>query len=226
MQEKAHTWFESSDTVTMFPTQVWRTQLAPERHRFIAAVILTLLDEQRRDQRPLAPADAWQSAQALHELAELKPLVGCINAAAEHVLEILRIGYDAFEITGCWANIYALGASHGIHSHPNNFLSGVYYVMTQPGADTINFHDPRIQTGIIRPPVTELTAGNTDQVVLRVVNGTLLLFPSYLQHSVDPNRSDAPRISVSFNIMFSGFTAAMSKPLWAPTPDASRDPHG
>ena len=56
------------------------------------------------------------------------------------------------------------GAGHRMHSHPNNFLSGVYYVQTHEGADSINFHDPRPQTGIIRPPVTGLTAENTDQV--------------------------------------------------------------
>jgi uncharacterized protein (TIGR02466 family) len=126
----------------------------------------------------------------------------------------LKIGYDAIEITGCWANINAKGASHRMHAHPNNFLSGVYYVQTHPEADTINFHDPRIQTAIIRPPVTELTAQNTDQVVVRVRNGTLLVFPSYLQHSVDANRSDEERTSISFNVMFSSFTENLSKPLW------------
>ena len=39
----------------------------------------------------------------------------------------------------------APGAAHGLHSHPNNFLSGVYYVRVPSGGDTINFHDPRSQ---------------------------------------------------------------------------------
>ncbi|TMH96511.1 MAG: hypothetical protein E6H43_19560, partial [Betaproteobacteria bacterium] len=95
-----------------------------------------------------------------------------------------------------------------------NFLSGVYYVRTRPGSDAINFHDPRIQAGVIRPPVVELTAENTDQVVVRVTNGTLLMFPSYLEHSVDANASEEERISVSFNVMFSSFTEKLSKPLW------------
>ena len=90
-----------------------------------------------------------------------------------------------------------------MHQHPNNFLSGVYYVRTHRGADTINFHDPRNQTGIIRPPVVELTAENTDHVVVRVKDGTMLVFPAYLQHSVDASASDQERISISFNIMFS-----------------------
>ena len=126
----------------------------------------------------------------------------------------MKISHDAIEITGCWANVLARGAAHRAHSHPNNFLSGVYYIRTNSGTDTINFHDPRNQTGIIRPAVFELTAENSDQVVVRVQNGTLLIFPSYLQHSVDPNMSAEERISISFNIMFSSFTEKLSKPLW------------
>ena len=126
----------------------------------------------------------------------------------------MKIGYDAFEITGCWGNINPRETPHKMHNHPNNYLSGVYYVQTQTGSDTINLHDPRIQTGIIRPPVTELTAGNTDQVIVKVRNGTLLIFPSYLQRSVDSNTSEEERISVRFNMMFSSFAEKVSKPLW------------
>ena len=90
----------------------------------------------------------------------------------------MRIGYDAFEITACWANINVNITGHRIHSHPNNFLSGVYYVQISEGSNTINFHDPRLQTGIIRPPVTQLTSENTDQVVVEVKEGTLQLLPS------------------------------------------------
>ena len=106
------------------------------------------------------------------------------------------------------------GSSHKSHSHPNNFLSGVYYVQTQEGSDTINFHDPRVQTGIIRPPVTELTTENTDQVVVNIRNGMFLLFPSWLQHSVDANPRADTRISVSFNIIFSSYVYSINKPLW------------
>ena len=108
----------------------------------------------------------------------------------------------------------AQGAAHSAHSHPNNFLSGAYYVETQEGADTIYFHDPRPQSGIIRPPVTELTAENTDQVVVRVRNGSLLMFPAWLEHSVPSNTSNKRRVSVSFNLMFSSYGETMSKPLW------------
>ena len=148
-------------------------------------------------------------------MTEFGDVVSCINDAVVSVLAFLKIGQEDFEITGVWANMNPPNAAHRMHSHPNNFLSGVYYVRTLEGADTINFHDPRSQTGIIRPPVTELTAENTDQVVVTVKNGTILLFLSWLAHSVDANKSDQMRISVSFNIMFSAYAANMSKPLWS-----------
>jgi hypothetical protein len=47
-----------------------------------------------------------------------------------------------------------------------------------------------------------------------VSDGTLLLFSSYLERSVDANRSDDERISISFNLMFSSFAQRLSKPLW------------
>jgi uncharacterized protein (TIGR02466 family) len=63
--------------------------------------------------------------------------------------------------------------------------------------------------------VRQLTAENTDQVVVRVEEGTLLVFPAWLQHSVDANRSTRERISISFNFMFSSYTESMSRPLWS-----------
>ncbi len=62
--------------------------------------------------------------------------------------------------------------------------------------------------------MVELTSENTDQVVVKVENGTLLMFPSYLEHSVDDNLSEEERVSISFNLMFSSFTEKLSKPLW------------
>jgi uncharacterized protein (TIGR02466 family) len=206
--------FEVSDVIPMFPTLVWKVQLKRELHIAIDTKILAAIDSMRREDAELGTGQGWQSDQNLHEREEFQDLVSCVHKVAKGALRFWRIGDCALELTGCWANVLGKGAAHRLHNHPNNFLSGVYYVRTNPGAEAINFHDPRNQTGIIRPPVVELTAENTDQVVVRVENGTLLLFPAYLQHSVDVNRSEKERVSVSFNLMFSSFTENLSKPQW------------
>ena len=207
-------WIEASDVIPMFPTLLWKLQIEARLHDAMAAGILAALTELRRGLSPLEPGQGWQSEQALHEREDFREFVSCADRGVTSILRFLQIGHDAFEITACWATVLAKGAAHKMHSHPNNFLSGVYYVRTHPGADTINFHDPRRQTSVIRPPVLALTAENTDQVVVKVRDGTLLMFPSFLEHSVDANMGNAERISISFNAMFSSFTEKLSKPLW------------
>jgi len=214
MDKDSRRWLEASEVIPMFPSLVWKTRIESDLREAVRAGILRALADMRRDAPPLEPGQGWQSAQDFHEHEAMRELVSCIDHCATSVLRFLRIGTTQLEMTGCWATVLARGASHKLHSHPNNFLSGVYYVRTGEGADTINFHDPRSQAGIIRPPVVELTAENTDQVVVRVSDGTLLLFPSWLEHSVDANAGKDERISISFNLMFSSFAQRLSKPLW------------
>lgn len=204
----------TSDVISMFPTFVWRIEIEAQARRTIEAKVLAALSRVRANLPPLAPGQGWQSAQTLHALEDFRDLMSCVRDTVTGILRFLRIGYDAFEVTAGWATVLARGAAHKVHHHPNNFLSGVYYVRTHPGANTINFHDPRPQTGIIRAPVVELTRENTDQVVVEVKDGTLLLFPAWLQHSVDANASEEERVSISFNIMFSSYTENLTKPLW------------
>jgi len=225
MVEARARWAHTSDVMPMFPTLVWKVQLQAQLRDTISARVLPALSLMRSQHPPLGHGEGWQSIQTLHTLEEFQELVSPVRQAVQGILRFLRIGYDAFEITACWATVLAPGAEHRVHDHPNNFLSGVYYLRTHAGADTINFHDPRSQAGVIRPPVTELTAENTEQVVVRVQDGTLLLFPAYLRHSVDANASQQDRISISFNIMFSAFTETLTRPLWSP-PDRSRRDRG
>jgi uncharacterized protein (TIGR02466 family) len=206
--------FADSHPFRLFPTLVWRAELAEEVLTRVNASALTALAELRRALPPLKVGEGWQSKQNLHERECFAELVASVNAVTAELLDFLKIGHQGIAITGCWLNVLAPGRAHPTHSHPNNFLSGIYYVKTQAGADTVNFHDPRAQTCIIRPPVTALTADNTDQVVVKVKDGTLLLFPAWLDHSVAENRSAEERISVSFNLMFTGYSETMSKPMW------------
>ena len=205
---------EAPEVIRLFPTFVWKCQLRPEVYRPVNEALLKHLEEIRRDLPPLDRGAAWQSGYGLHELEQFRALMSCIGEAVDAVLAFLRIESRDVAITGCWANVNAPGAVHRMHAHPNNFLSGVYYAQVQDGADTINFHDPRTQVAIIRPPVTELTAYNTDQVVVKVGVGTLVVFPAWLPHSVDANRSERVRISISFNAMFAVFAETMGHPIW------------
>ncbi|WP_284735814.1 2OG-Fe(II) oxygenase family protein [Dongia deserti] len=208
--------FEKTDILRMFPSFVWKAELARGVFQPMNAALIAALGEIGAPLSSLRPEQSWQSPHDLHERAPFRALIDCVQAAAQGALSYLKVSHAGILVSGCWANVNAPGAAHPEHSHPNNYLSGVYYVRTPPGADTIDFHDPRPQAGIVRPPVTALTAENTDEVVVRVTEGTLLLFPAWLCHSVDANASQELRISFSFNLMFRSYAETMARPLWEP----------
>jgi uncharacterized protein (TIGR02466 family) len=214
MAERLRPLLESTDVHGLFPSLVWEFQLREETRGPIDAALGRVLARLRAPLPPLASGAAWQSGFGLHRQAELRELVAVVELASRSVLEFLRTGSGETVITGCWATVLAPGAAHAVHQHPNNYLGAVYYLQVPRGADTVNFHDPRPQAGVIRPPVTELTRENTDQVVFRVRPGRLLLFPAWLPHSVPANAGESERISVSFNLMFAHYAEELGRPLW------------
>lgn len=197
----------------LFPTFVWKGDLARQESEPLNRDLVAALAAMGAPLEGLRPGENWQSDHGLHQRAAFRPLLEWVEAAATNALSYLRIPKPLM-ITGCWANVNAPGTGHRLHSHRNNYLSGAYYVQVQEGADSINFFDPKPQAGVIRPAATEPTAENTEVAMVRVKTGSLLLFPAWLQHAVDVNRSNCTRISMSFNLMFPGFAEEMARPGW------------
>ena len=81
-------------------------------------------------------------------------------------------------------------------------MKGAYdeYYDSSKNCGDILFHDPR-QARIIRKP-NKIKANQLNAEVVNITpqSGLLVLFPSYLYHSVAKNNSDEERIIISFNI--------------------------
>ncbi len=82
------------------------------------------------------------------------------------------------------------------------------------GGNRITFDDPRQQIHILAPEYEEVNQHNCVNVTSEVNDGLLLLFPSWLVHSVPRNNSGQRRISISYNINFTDFTGRISPPKW------------
>src|SRR3546814_7314988 len=102
---------------------------------------------------------------------------------------------SSFEVTGCWANINPQTGMNPAHMHPNNFLSGVYYVSLPGDTGEIVFSDPRPQAAMVMPVVKQWNryTSNESRVVLKP--GRFVLFPAWLVHWVPVNPSPEHRIS-------------------------------
>lgn len=206
--------FKAQRMDAFFPTYVWRYELAESDAKALNETIIANLEKLTRNAPALDKGEKWQTDQDLHLHDEYSELVKYINFGIEQALEFLSVKYDSYSITGCWANISEVKARHMTHTHPNNFLSGVYYVETGPGSDTITIDDPRPQASVIRPDVKQSRVENAHQMHLKVRSGSLILFPSWLPHSVDYNLSSGRRTSIAFNAMFTNFSESISSPHW------------
>jgi uncharacterized protein (TIGR02466 family) len=100
------------------------------------------------------------------------------------------------KITQSWVNYSEPGQYHHKHAHPNSFVSGVYYLQTNPD-DRIYFYKDQYQQ--IKFPTDDWNAYNSESWWFEAEAGKLILFPSSLTHMVPTVQGDVTRISLSFN---------------------------
>ena len=146
------------------------------------------------------------------KLQELKQF--CNKHVKEYVEQVICPKEDLdFYITQSWLNITKPGGFHHQHFHSNSIVSGVFYISTFED-DKISFNDPNgnVKTFLKLEP-KEWNNWNSSLWHLPVANNDLLLFPSWLNHSVillekvecqREARAGADRISISFNTFVRG----------------------
>lgn len=208
--------FKNKKTLSLFPTTLWLFQIPPEASGQINSGLVKKFDQLIAANSDANHEGGWQTEHDLHTLPEMRDLNGYFMDAVNEVLGAIHTKHKDVEITGCWANISPPGSGHDSHMHPNNFLSAVYYVTIPPGGHRITFWDPRHQVHILAPPMEQFNVYNCDYANLEVEEGMLVLFPSWLVHSVPDNGGDGLRISISFNINFKNFSGRVSPPTWEP----------
>lgn len=101
------------------------------------------------------------------------------------------------KITQSWTNYTKKGEYHHRHSHPNSFVSGVFYVQADRIKDRIYFYKDGYEQ--IKFPPNEWNVWNSESWWFDVGTCDLVMFPSNLQHMVESLDHDQTRISLSFN---------------------------
>lgn len=108
-----------------------------------------------------------------------------------------------FRLEG-WVNVNRAGDSNVLHCHPGCFLSATYYVKVPPGmrGGQIVFRDPRgPAVAMYETPGIDLPwVGSGTGIPFTPATGLLLVFPSWLEHRVEPFEGDGERISIAFNV--------------------------
>tara|TARA_R100001163_G_C4997496_1_gene147886 strand:+ start:142 stop:801 length:660 start_codon:yes stop_codon:yes gene_type:complete len=110
-----------------------------------------------------------------------------------------------------WLNINTKGDFNPPHIHPGRHYSGCYYAQFPEKSGRIHFLDPRPQHRIYTPdpltaedsnPFNVANKYDSSLFTYQVQEGKVVIFPSWLMHYVDPNKSDNLRISIAFNAKY------------------------
>jgi uncharacterized protein (TIGR02466 family) len=198
--------FAGTDIVEFFPSCLWFHEIGdcdPLNQKLMNAV-KQLQSDGHGHGHDRSDGGGWTSRTDLLERDAFMPLSEYLIKASEGVLHYLRFKFDHFYVSECWANLNGAGQVHPRHNHPNSVLSGVYYVSAPEACGDIVFYDPRAQAGILHPAVKESTLQNSHRQVVPPADGLLILFPAWLEHSVEQNKSGKERLSISFNVMLTG----------------------
>tara|TARA_R110000824_G_scaffold32681_1_gene105356 strand:- start:8 stop:613 length:606 start_codon:yes stop_codon:yes gene_type:complete len=135
-------------------------------------------------------------------LAPLKKFI--TEKAEEYTRNVLEIK-DQIYLTQSWSTINPINAFHQVHSHPNTFISLVYYAQCISG--NFQFH---LDTSSIREcfnfeyTINKFNIYNSSSWDIPVKTGDIVLFPGHINHMSLPNQSSTPRILVGANFFIKG----------------------
>ena len=129
-----------------------------------------------------------------------------IKSIHQYIKKVITTGYgwkykpENIGVTEMWAVINSKDTYNQLHNHTNSYLSAAYYVKAPKDSGSIQFFDPNEVKKFRHPEIEKRTDLSAFGYAIKPIEGNLLIFPSYLYHSVGKNISNEDRIVISFNV--------------------------
>ena len=137
-------------------------------------------------------------------MADFTKFIG--NSIDEYCKQTYDFDTDKVQlyITQSWTNLTKKGEFHHMHNHQNSIISGVFYFEGNKD-DVIEFYNPNPWLGDRWAVDAKANNDFNSQTYWWPADiGTLILFPSQLEHAVPEVEGDRDRYSMSFNTFFRG----------------------
>lgn len=165
----------------MFDTPVIIKQLNLNNKKLID--IAEYLEKTTKEKHHYSNRGGWQSnlVQNMEDLNDFK-------------INILSILNENLTFAQIWFNINYKNNYNILHNHGPFKWSGNYYIKTHKNCGNLYLRDPR--QGVVFSSLY----GNPDKEI-KINEGMVIIFPSYLEHYVGQNYSDEKRIGISFDLI-------------------------
>ena len=184
----------------LWPTPYWHTQVwdfmrSKTRVTFNEDFTNYILNEVENKKSVIkSNRGGWQSELVNPEDENYRPLVDEIVLFVRY----LNLNVKEIKVAQLWTNVNKRNDYNIIHQHGQYHLSGTYYVKVPKNSGRILFRDPR--PGAIGNVFMNKKFDKGEFKSLNIMEGLLAIWPSYLDHLVEPSNTDEERISISFDI--------------------------
>jgi len=186
-----------------FPTPVWTLQL--NNYKKVNEEMYTFIkSNQINDEKGINKSNVkgWHSKDFNLQEKEPKNFIKFVSPYIEKVM--IDMNWDrekqSVKISNMWSIINTGGSKNSRHQHGNSTISAAYYVRAPENCGDIVFYDPRPAAVYSYPSALRPNLLNAQVNGINPKEGVLILFPSYVDHSVNENLSNDERIVISFNI--------------------------
>jgi|TARA_R110000787_G_scaffold51695_2_gene122297 uncharacterized protein (TIGR02466 family) len=99
-----------------------------------------------------------------------------------------------------WLNVNRKNHHNITHTHGGNDFSVVYYIEVPENSGRLVFENPVLHQRTTTLWYDKHDMWNSEFIYVTPQKHNLIIFPSYLPHFVEPNKSKKPRISLACNL--------------------------
>jgi len=183
-------------------TPVWYFDIPIQEVDYNKVANECYLEKSKSEGRTLSNRRGWQSDNiyANPEIPNISNLIKTIDMYSKNIFQDYGIKKEInLVINTSWININIPGSYNVSHVHPNSTLSGVYYASAPENSGDVLIHNNSIMQFINESYLDVNNKDTYHHIEYKPFNGRVIIFPSWLPHSVQPNNSKEDRISIAFN---------------------------
>ena len=183
----------------IYSTPMWQSDYPEfdEHQEIFLSAVKKYKEHNPTKEIPKSNVAGYQSPETLHRVEELRPLFEYICQMSFKAAEDLDFVECDVALTSAWLNVNdSRQCMNSEHVH-GDVLTGVFYLKAPEGSGKLCLVNP----GINRMWSGGLLTSQKNQYTGERREGNIMIFPSYLPHSVETNDHDEERISISFNII-------------------------
>lgn len=189
-----------TDVIPLFPRTIVTGKSGEiDNDKIVNHLLIKFKDEKYYSQSN----NFYTSESNLHEQELFKPLANSmLKFVKTSMVEVFK--YEELDpyITLMWAVGIPKNCNIHKHYHPNSLYSGVYYPQQVDDYANINFYTDR--KNMFLPRKTQNNNLNAWSFSITPEQGSMILFPSDLEHDTDRSDQDELRLSIAFNFLFHG----------------------